>query len=92
MRNAFWEAFLLLCPDERVHGPAAATIARWRPLPGTDLVISLYVAVDAVGLLFAGPAWLRANWSMHRFFPLPSDWLQCRALLCVGRMLNITFM
>jgi hypothetical protein len=55
MRKLFWEAYLDRFPMERVHGPATATIARWQSLPGTDLVISLYFALDAVGTFIRGP-------------------------------------
>jgi hypothetical protein len=55
MRKFFWEAYLDCFPEEGVHGPATATIARWQTLPGTDLVISLYVALDAVGAFIRGP-------------------------------------
>ncbi len=55
MRKIFWEGYLSDFPGQSVHGPATATIARWQTLPETDLVISLYLALDGVGVFIRGP-------------------------------------
>lgn len=55
MRLLFWQAYLSDFPDERAHGPATGTIARWHRLPDCDLVVSLYLSLNAVGTFVRGP-------------------------------------
>lgn len=55
MRLMFWEAYLAEFPEERAHGRPTGTIARWHRLPDSDLVLSLYFALDAVGAFIRGP-------------------------------------
>jgi hypothetical protein len=54
-RTAFWESYSQLDPDvlrERKTGPGGSN--RWKPVPGTSLVINRYKAREAVGLFIRG--------------------------------------
>lgn len=54
-RTAFWEEYAQLDPEvrnERKTGPGGSN--RWKPVPGTNLVINRYKAKEAVGLFIRG--------------------------------------
>ena len=54
-RLAFWTRFIERHPDESRFGPARAGSNRWHVLDPMGIVISIYLAVDHVGLFLRGP-------------------------------------
>ncbi|MCT0249543.1 hypothetical protein [Synechococcus sp. CS-205] len=54
-RMRFWECLLDLHPEQSIWGGRDATSSHWRPVPGTDLVVAIYLAQKSVRLFVRGP-------------------------------------
>ena len=54
-RMRFWECLLQQHPEQAAWGGRDATSSHWRPVPGTDLVVAIYLAQQSVGLFVRGP-------------------------------------
>jgi hypothetical protein len=54
-RKRFWECLLERHPEQAAWGDSDATSSRWRPVPGTDPVVAIYLAQKQVGLFIRGP-------------------------------------
>lgn len=53
-RMSFWDCLLQRHPEQSEWGSSQATSSRWRPVPGTDLVVAIYLAQQSVGLFVRG--------------------------------------
>ncbi len=54
-RVRFWECLLQRHPEQEAWGGRDATSSHWRPIPGTDLVVAIYLAQKEVGFFVRGP-------------------------------------
>lgn len=54
-RKAFWTHYVTRFPHELKHEEAKGVSSRWRILPPLDLVISIYLGKDEVGIFVRGP-------------------------------------
>lgn len=54
LRTDFWSHFIRRHPSEAQYGPANGASARWRTLKDQNLVISLFIAREYVGLFVRG--------------------------------------
>lgn len=53
-RRAFWTQLLSRYPASAEFGPATDNPSRWRPVPGTDLVVAEYIALGGAGVHVRG--------------------------------------
>lgn len=54
-RYAFWSAYCAAVSEETARGKPGAAFYRWAPVPGTDLVLSRFLADRYVGICVRGP-------------------------------------
>lgn len=53
-RKAFWTHYVTRFPDEQARGNADAAVSRWRVQQGIDLVVTIFLAQDGVGVYIRG--------------------------------------